>query len=153
MALGFTYYSDMPTPKVEHVYPDGQAARLGMMPGDVLLSVNGMETADLQAFKVAVAQLGQSSLESVVVLRGANRVTLRVGAEPVYEAAPSTQRRARVVEEAPDFEELMLREMQEQTKVLKETRGAVRAGFWFLAILFVVIPLFNSCALQAQQHS
>jgi hypothetical protein len=151
VALGFTYHSNKPNPTVAEVDAKGQAARLGLQRGDVVMSVNGIETPDLASLKAAAQQVGEGPLDVMVVYRAPNRVTLQSGAQPVFEMVRSGPSHAMPGGAAPDFEELMLREMQEQTKVLKETRGAVRAGFWFLAVIFVVVPFFNSCALQAQQ--
>ena len=69
---------------VAQVPPGGPAGKAGMEPGDVIVSIAGHVVRDLQTLIAALGRLSPGKTVPVVVLRGDERVTLKVtlGARP-----------------------------------------------------------------------
>ncbi|HBE70670.1 MAG TPA: serine protease, partial [Planctomycetaceae bacterium] len=63
---------------IESVTPDGPAARAGMQKGDIVLSVDGRSIANFKDLQDAVLEALPGDLLSVVVIRGDQRLRLRI---------------------------------------------------------------------------
>lgn len=68
--------------RIHKVMPGSAAERAGMKEGDLLLSLNGKQALDFHFFRDEVQKIGQKDI-SVQVLRDAQKIDLKLAAEPV----------------------------------------------------------------------
>jgi serine protease Do len=66
---------------VNSVTPAGPAGRAGLAPGDIVLSFDGREIADMRAFPRTVAESAIGRRAPVIVFRRGKTITLSVGVE------------------------------------------------------------------------
>lgn len=64
-------------PEVRFVIPGGAGNRMGLMPGDVLLDINGSSVADINGLGATLKSVGMGSPLRVTVFRAGRRVVLQ----------------------------------------------------------------------------
>jgi len=75
-----TGYMKLP-PLVERVRRGSPAAKAGVRPDDLILSINGHRVADLQSYDKRIAQVAQGEPIDLVIQRKKNVITIRIPAE------------------------------------------------------------------------
>ena len=89
--------------RIDGVAPDGMAARLGLKPGDVLLTMNGARVGSIKAFLDAFAAAPLGRTLRVTVLRAGKRLALSAVQSPrAQESYPGAAVRYGEVDNGPE---------------------------------------------------
>jgi S1-C subfamily serine protease len=74
-ALGVTFYTRGDAMVISRVYPNSPAARMGLMPGDRIVSLNGVEFDDTDLFITAAGEVVLDEDAEIIYLRDGQRYT------------------------------------------------------------------------------
>lgn len=88
-SLGVSFQSPQGSAAIETVFPGSAAEKMGLRPGDVILSVDGAAIADAAPFLAAIGRKHAGDPLAIVARRGEETVTLQgtLGARPLEQQA------------------------------------------------------------------